>query len=244
MSDAINQYYKDYYDKMGSAAYLGENLKTSSRMLAFVDLLAHLPDGAKVLDIGCGDAVFAELMPRFDWYGMDINTSRAVKRNIKLADHDLMVKPYPYADSTFDAIITSEVLEHLWTPATVHQEAARLIKRNGTYVVSTPNFNWIMHHLANFSQLLYDDTKSWVREHINQFDAETHTKYLRQSGFSVEKVQGADAHYCALHTPLARRVVERLKEKGLDVPETEVHKWFGEGLPHFQHTVILKAKKL
>ena len=78
MSNEMNDYYKTYYQRMGDAAYTGESRKNTSRMLVFTEWLrSYCKPGDKVLDIGCGDAIFAELMPEFDWYGIDINTEKA-----------------------------------------------------------------------------------------------------------------------------------------------------------------------
>lgn len=254
MSDA-NSYYQQYYDKMGDAAYLGEKMKTSSRMLVFQEWLrSYLKPGDKVLDVGCGDAIFAELMPESQWYGVDINTERAVKRLTAtdttdtdghgfLYDQDLMKPPYPWPTGYFDAVICSEVLEHLWDLRVVHKEAKRLLKRDGVYVISTPNFDWITNHLENFRRLMPQDGQSWTWEHIRHYNFDNHVAHLNSVGFVVDKHVGADAHYCPVFANACHAIREGLRRDGVEVTLERLHQLVGEGVPHYQHTVCIAARK-
>lgn len=253
MSDPKNdlEYYTTYYDRMGDKAYLGESLKTSSRMLVFQDWLrSYLKPGAKVLDIGCGDAIFAELMPEFEWYGVDINIERATKRvvgsaehEIRLCEHDLMKPPYPWPEKYFDAIICSEVLEHLWDLRIVHKEAKRLLKRDGVYMISTPNFDWLTNHLESFRRVMSDFAAHWTVEHIRHYIFDSHQKWLNEVGFVVDRHTGADGHYCPITASICRKIRDGLREKGTEVEETLLHKWAGEGIPFYSHTTIISARK-
>ncbi len=239
---------------MGSVAYTGESVKHTSRMLVFCEWLrAELKPGAKVLDIGCGDAIFAELMPEFEWYGVDINTERAKARleetqpsnaeHPRLANHDLMKPPYPWPEKYFDAIISSETLEHLWDLRVVHKEARRLLKREGIYVISTPNFDWISNHLEHFRRIMQDRNNHWAWEHVRHYNVDTHQKFLNDNGFVIEKHQGADEHYCPVFANVARSIRDGLRDRGHEISEPELGVLIGKGVPHYMHTVIIMAKK-
>jgi SAM-dependent methyltransferase len=244
LSNEIEQYYRDYYAKCG--LYTGEKAKDSSRMLVFSDWLkANVPAGGKVLDIGCGDAIFAELLPEFEWYAMDINLEKVGNRVPKERqfEHSLAIAPYPLPDKHFDAIICSEVLEHLWQPEIVHEQARRMLKRDGNYIISTPNFNWVTNHLESHTRLLYDKTQPWVREHINHFNLEVHKRMLAEVGFGVEEFTGADQHYCPVMYGPSIAIQEGLRASGIEVPLSLIHKWMGKGQPTMSHTIIIRAKK-
>lgn len=248
MSDISSDkdYYTSYYDRMGDKAYLGESVKHTSRMLVFCEWLrAELKPGAKVLDIGVGDAIFAELMPEFEWYGVDINIDAAGKSNraIGLVAHDLMKPPYPWPEKYFDAIISSEVLEHVWDLRIVHKEAKRLLKREGLYVISTPNFQWITNHLEHFQRIRSQFEQHWTVEHIRHYDYDIHKKYLNEVGFVIEKHVGADAHYCPIFASACRTIRDGLRKDGVEVSEERLHQFVGEGVPHYQHTIVLSARK-
>ncbi len=240
------EYYSGYYDRMGQYAYTGESQKDSSRMLVFCEWLrSYLKPGAKVLDIGVGDAIFAELMPEFEWYGIDINIDAVKGRipNDRLQRQDLMQAPYDFDSGTFDAVICSEVLEHLWDLRIVHKEAKRLLKRDGVYVISTPKFNWLQNVVEQHQRVLSDFERHWTVEHVRHYTYETHEKFLRDVGFIVDKHTGADGHYDPITANICKVIQHRLREGGLDVPEGVLHKWCGEAVPHFAHTTIISAKK-
>lgn len=250
MSNDI-EYYQKYYEKMGDKAYLGENMRGTSRMLVFQDWLrAELKPGAKVLDIGCGDAILAELMPEFEWYGVDINTERAEKRiphmrtgDGRLADHDLMRPPYPFPEKHFDAIICSEVLEHVWDLRVVHREAKRLLKREGLYVISTPNFDWLANHLEHYRRIMQVEGQSWTWEHIRHYNYDNHKAFLNEVGFVIENHTGADGHYDPITANACLAIQLGLREQGVEVSQEKLHQWFGKGVPHYAHTIILSARK-
>lgn len=245
MSDA-NSYYKKYYTEMGDAAYLGEKLKQSSRMLVFCEWLrAELKPGAKVLDIGCGDAIFAELMPEFEWYGVDINVEKATKRipAERLKTHDLMVAPYDFQTGMFDAVITSEVLEHVWDLRIVHKEVKRLLKRDGIYVISTPNWAWLQNLLEHHTRLKSEFDLPWQIEHIRHYDFDLHKKYLNEVGFVVEKHTGSCGHYDPVTANICRAIRDGLRAKGVETDENELHVFAGRGIPHLSHTTIIASKK-
>jgi SAM-dependent methyltransferase len=264
MSDITDDksYYSTYYDRMGANSYLGEGAKHSSRMLVFCEWLrAELKPGAKVLDVGCGDAVFAELMPEFEWYGVDINTERAEKRisrvdravgycndeivteSGRLATQDLMKPPYPWPDKYFDAIISSECTEHLWDLRIVHKEAKRLLKREGPYIISTPNFQWLTNHLEHFQRIRSQFDQHWTIEHIRHYDFDLHKRYLNEVGFVVEKHQGADEMYCPIMANVANFIQAGLRERGHEISTPELGVMMGKAIPHYMHTTVIMGKK-
>lgn len=253
MSDA-NTYYKEYYAKMGDAAYLGEKMRSSSRMLVFQEWLrSYLKPGAKVLDVGCGDAVFARLMPEFEWHGVDINTEKAqdlldpdggpgeVLKS--LCEQDLMKPPYMWGAGHFDAVISSECLEHVWDLRVVHKEAKRLLKREGIYIISTPNFDWLQNHLEHFRRLMPVEGQSWTWEHIRHYNFDNHKEHLNSVGFVVDKHVGADAHYCPVFANACRSIRDGLRRDGVEVSEERLHQLVGEGVPFYQHTTVIAAVK-
>jgi SAM-dependent methyltransferase len=86
-----------------------------------------------VLDVGCGFKPFKALLPvGYETIGIDY--SRQVSAPDFLASADKM----PFRDSSFDAIICSEVLEHTRYIEVVIQEMNRVVKNNGLIFISTP----------------------------------------------------------------------------------------------------------
>lgn len=244
MSD-IEKYYAEYYKKMGDGAYTGEKARVSSRMLQTVDWIKqHVKPGGKILDLGCGDAVFSDMLPEYEWYGFDFNIEKASSRKISLIQGNLEVHPYPYDTASMDCIICEEVQEHAMIPEKINQEAKRILKRDGVYIVTTPQHTWIVNLLQGFQNLVYDPDLSWRVEHIHTFDFASHKKILTMHGFYIEDFIGLDGHYDGFVHPMAAKVQERLREQGVEVDVYRLHQWMGQGLPSMQHTIGLLCRKV
>jgi SAM-dependent methyltransferase len=72
----------------------------------------------------------------------------------------------PFADASFDGVVSSEVLEHLEDPHHLARECARILRPGGMFVLTTPN---ILHAYSRLHFLLlgtcdFFDTLSGSRE--------------------------------------------------------------------------------
>jgi SAM-dependent methyltransferase len=161
----------------------------------------------------------------------------------RLVETSVMNPPYHWPAGYFDAVICSEVLEHLWDLRVVHKEAKRLLKRDGVYVISTPNFDWIQNHMEHFRRLMPVEGQSWTWEHIRHYNYDNHVTHLNATGFVVDKHTGADAHYCPVFANACRSVRDGLRRDGIEVSEERLHQLVGEGVPHYQHTAVIASKK-
>jgi SAM-dependent methyltransferase len=95
-----------------------------------------------VLDVGCGRMPYRKFTHAARYVGVDIDT--AVTRDHGVADvyYDGGVLPFPAA--SFDAVLCSQVLEHVFEPEAFLQEIARVLRPGGTLVLSVP-FVWDEH---------------------------------------------------------------------------------------------------
>jgi ubiquinone/menaquinone biosynthesis C-methylase UbiE len=86
----------------------------------------------------------------------------------------------PFKDSTFDSIVSWEVLEHIPenTEDTMFQEVYRVLKPGGTFYLSTP-FN------APFSTLL---DPAWWLIHHRHYSRENLTKLAEKHYFNIDKM--------------------------------------------------------
>lgn len=116
----------------------------------FGRLLRHieLEPGDKVLDLGCGSARLAMTVksrhPHVHVVGLDADADilQVARHNIREASYDVrlvqaMADATPFADNTFDAVVSSLLFHHLPT-ATKHRtlrEMRRIVKPGGTLYV-------------------------------------------------------------------------------------------------------------
>lgn len=191
MSDIFN-YYNGYQTATEDRGYKMEKWKDVSRVAFLGQYLTQLtPLNGSVLDIGCGDMWLAGKYPDYKWTGLDAANEYSQGRAIV---YDLMKQPYPVDPGTFDTVICSEVLEHVWTPNIIHQEAFKALKPGGHYIISTPNFNNISWVLNNHKEVLFEAQMSHHYEHIRWFTYDLHKRFLEEAGFKVIDYTGADAH--------------------------------------------------
>jgi SAM-dependent methyltransferase len=118
--------------------------QASSRYMAD-KALREGPTPGKVLDLGCGDGVsfyyFAEAAPLAEWTGIDIEPSELIAGRIGDKGKYLVYDGthIPFEDNAFDLIYSNQVFEHVRYPATVLEEARRVLKPGHYFVGSTSN---------------------------------------------------------------------------------------------------------
>jgi SAM-dependent methyltransferase len=137
--DGGQEHIWDYFQMEGSAHFA-----ESRPRLTY--LANQLPPGTKVLDIGVGAGVFEEvalgrgLLP----YCLDPSevAIASLRERLDLGDHAQVgyVQAIPFGDATFDAVVASEVLEHLdaSTLAAGVLDIVRVLKSGGRLLVTVP----------------------------------------------------------------------------------------------------------
>jgi methionine biosynthesis protein MetW len=117
---------------------------SSSRVPTDHQVIAHMVrQGAKVLDVGCGDGALLHLLARergVKGRGMElsqagVNACVAKGLSVVQGDADRDLKDYP--DQSFDYIILSKTIQAVRQPRVVLQELVRIGER---VIVSFPNF--------------------------------------------------------------------------------------------------------
>ncbi len=112
--------------------------------LATMDVIASLvPQGARVLDLGCGDgALLAHLQQTraCTGYGVEIddaNVLACVKRGVNVIQINLDEGLSMFDDASFDLVLQIDTLQHLRNAEVMLRETAR-VGRAG--IVAFPNF--------------------------------------------------------------------------------------------------------
>jgi SAM-dependent methyltransferase len=106
---------------------LRNNVKT------FEEFAPMVPEGALVLDAGCGFKPWERFFSAGTQYvGVDYSVEWSTPDGLASVDF------LPFKDNTFDAIICSEVLEHTRYPENCINELKRVCKPGGLMYISTP----------------------------------------------------------------------------------------------------------
>jgi ubiquinone/menaquinone biosynthesis C-methylase UbiE len=151
----------------------------SERFLA--ELTARLPNGARVIDLGCGNgAKLARLSGRFELVGVDLSEEQLRLARAELPDATLVQADFAeldYPDETFDAVTAFYSIVHVpraEQPALL-RTILRWLKPGGLF-------------LAALSHVGGDDrTEEWlgVEMFFSAFDAETNRRMVREAGFEL-----------------------------------------------------------
>lgn len=120
------------------------NLDRTYTDKSFVSLLGKYFDPKKkTLDAGSGKGTLLQMLQErgfTDTYAADIDDYLATVRPTKeFRVVDFNFDKFPWADGFFDQIASVEVVEHLENPYHFLREAARLLKKGGMLLVTTPN---------------------------------------------------------------------------------------------------------
>jgi len=112
----------------------------------------YLSPTAKILEGGCGNGAWVQYLNNqgYDCIGTDINEvilNVAEEKNLNIKKDDIL--NMSFSDNTFDAYLSLGVIEH-WQegPSIAIQEAYRVIKPGGYFLVSTP-CNHLIRKLFN-----------------------------------------------------------------------------------------------
>lgn len=102
-------------------------------------ILKNEPCG-KILDVPSGEGALALRLKNlgFDVFCADLYPQIFKLEGVENRQANLDEK-LPYSDKSFDYIVCIEGLEHIENPANAIREFSRLLKENGTLVVSVPN---------------------------------------------------------------------------------------------------------
>lgn len=163
------------------------------------DYVAALPPSihAKILDIGCGDGgtgVLAFSEGKCVVYcGVELLPAVADKARPRISQvlvGDIENLELPWPPGTFDALILSEILEHLIDPWAALRKIRPLMKPGGLVFASSPN----VAHYRVITMLLRGDwslTDVGVmdRTHLRWFTPKTYTAMFESCGYTVDLVQ-------------------------------------------------------
>ncbi|MBW2455242.1 MAG: class I SAM-dependent methyltransferase [Deltaproteobacteria bacterium] len=129
----------DYYARSSLPVRLieGRRLKLIQGMVA-----AKASD--RILEVGCGGGHVLRLFRGSELTGVDVSGLMLdkAKRNLAGTGARLLkgeLSEQSFADESFDAIICTEVLEHVQQPAAILEEMGRLLHPAGRAVITFPN---------------------------------------------------------------------------------------------------------
>jgi 2-polyprenyl-3-methyl-5-hydroxy-6-metoxy-1,4-benzoquinol methylase len=164
-------------------------------------LLGNLPEGASVLDMGCGNGTFISRFRDRGWklYGTDFSPTgiEIARANFPGIDFFLADSTAPTGDilgrvGQVDAVISTEVIEHLYDPRGFLRNAYGLMKPGGVVILSTPYHGYLKNLLlAVTGKMDQHFTVLWDHGHIKFWSRKTLSKVLLEAGFTDIRFVGS-----------------------------------------------------
>jgi 2-polyprenyl-3-methyl-5-hydroxy-6-metoxy-1,4-benzoquinol methylase len=154
-------------------------------------LLAMLPPPSgqqiKILDLGCGNGSFSNILAKLGYSVLGIEESSAgiaiAQQNYPDCDfrqgsiYDLSD---PKLKHSFDAVISVEVIEHLFNPRAIVSAAKYCLKPDGKLILTTPYHGYLKNlALAVSGKMDTHFTALWDGGHIKFFSVPTLTQLLK-----------------------------------------------------------------
>jgi 2-polyprenyl-3-methyl-5-hydroxy-6-metoxy-1,4-benzoquinol methylase len=158
-------------------------------------LLAMVPPGGRVLDVGCSGGYLAErLVARGSTVtGIELDPD-AAQHAREFCDRvlvgDVEELELPFEPASFETIICGDLIEHLRWPDRFLTRVRPLLRPGGRLVLTTPNIaNWTIRLQLLFGRFRYTDRGILDRTHAHLFTRATLLECLEGSGYEVEETE-------------------------------------------------------
>jgi ubiquinone/menaquinone biosynthesis C-methylase UbiE len=147
--------------------------------------------GKTVLDMGCGSgsgygtALIADKCASI--CGVDISAEAIAYATEKFNANNLSYKtiskveeaPLPFADDSFDVVLSFKVIEHIADPTVYLQEIRRVLKKGGVFIVATPDR----------STRLLPMQRPWNKFHVHEYAAQEFSALIGKFFANVQLLQ-------------------------------------------------------
>ena len=155
--------------------------------------------GAKrVLDIGCGNGSITRLLYKngFQIVGLDPSSQgvaccRSLMPNAVFYEMGVYDAPTSFPENEFDAVISSEVIEHLYSPQFLPHFAKAKLRTHGHFILTTPYHGYFKNLVLSLAGK-WDSHWMPMREggHIKLWSAKTLNNLLDSTGFDIWRTVG------------------------------------------------------
>lgn len=152
-----------------------KNHNENNRQAWLKQVLLELPSGLRILDAGAGELKNRRFCQHLEYVSQDFCQYQGVsgehaeeglqseKWDTSRIDLVSDITSIPEPDSSFDAILCSEVLEHVPDPTIALDEFARLLKPGGVLIITAPFSSNV--HMAPY-HFCTGFSKYWYQHHL------------------------------------------------------------------------------
>jgi 2-polyprenyl-3-methyl-5-hydroxy-6-metoxy-1,4-benzoquinol methylase len=161
-------YYNNFYKELSRLDEQGNSFDKIK------DMLPILEGNEKIIDIGCGHGGVCEKLIKdgYEVYGIEINDDAIVslkRKGFKILkydlNHEIIIK------EEFDIVLLLDILEHMFNPLFLFDQAKKLTRNRGYIIVSVPlYFDLIDRFKILFTgSVISMDNLCYGKEHYKKF---------------------------------------------------------------------------
>jgi len=181
-------FYNDFYEKKRGKSHGDFSFK-------WPILKKNVPikNGQKVLDFGCGTGIIInklnKLFSNCKFTGVDVSETaiKIAKKKNPLTKFWVVEdgNKFPFKSFSFDTILAADVIEHVYNTESTVLEMARVLKKGGKIMITTPYYGFVKNLLiVTFGfDLILDPTGP----HIRFFTKKSLSNLLKKSGLKIIK---------------------------------------------------------
>ena len=193
--------------------YFGKN-NQYNREIWLRSQLATIANGSRILDAGAGELQYKKFCLHLNYTSQDFaqynGSGNGVGLHTQTWDNSKVdiisdITSIPLLDASFDAIMCIEVFEHIPSPILAIKEFSRLLKKDGTLLITAPFCS--LTHFAPF-------------HFYSGFNKYFYEKHLSDHGFLIEEIlpNGSFFEY------LAQEILLRLPNQYAQIPISDNEK--------------------
>lgn len=209
-SDALMILYNEGYSRETVSGVYSVDISVSkNEYIKFTEYVYRfLPQGGKLMDVGCGMGNFLSLLlgnPKYEIAGVEFSEfagQQAREKGIQVQIGNLVTIDIP--DNSYDIVSMLYVLEHVPNPLPMLEKIWKILKPGGVLLVAVPNYNYLrITHVGFLSKLLYGKTTTLhAEEHLQNFTPGTLRRILNKASF--ESIYWDMAKPFPIGSPLTR----------------------------------------
>lgn len=175
----IREFYQQYDETSSYKSWGGQHEEIKAGFYRKCLEKNHHDERSLGLDVGCRGGALIRLVGVIRWFGVDINpTALKVARGFGIPCVEMnCTSAISICDESFDAVMMTEVLEHMPYPSISVREVHRILKKKpgSVYVGSVP----LDYHLHRRWKVLRGKRLSGEQTHVHHFSFNELNELLR-----------------------------------------------------------------
>ncbi|MEE9409092.1 MAG: class I SAM-dependent methyltransferase [Polaribacter sp.] len=202
----IKKIIKKFFFKQRKASTKVGTLNEKTRVDWIESTLKKIPENSRILDAGAGEQQFKQFCKHLKYVSQDFaayNPSK-LKSGLQVdkwdyGELDIIsdIANIPQEDSSFDAIMCTEVFEHIINPREALKEFKRLLKKNGYLIITAPFCSLThfapYHYYTGFSKYFYE--LELEKNDFTIIDVKANGNYFEYLAQEVKRIEHVSKNY-------------------------------------------------